>query len=64
VVALTARGRARVRAAVEAWRRLQAELSSALGEDSGRFVEVARRVASLAAAAGAAAAPGAPVVTA
>jgi len=47
VLALTARGRTRVRAAGEAWRRLQASLAADLGEDAARFVEVARRVSAL-----------------
>jgi DNA-binding MarR family transcriptional regulator len=47
VVALTARGRARLRAAGETWRRLQDALAAALGEDAEPFVEMTRRVTSL-----------------
>jgi DNA-binding MarR family transcriptional regulator len=48
VVALTARGRARVRAAGRDWSRLEATLRSALGPDAERLVEVSRRAAALA----------------
>ena len=48
VVALTAKGLDRLRAAGEAWRGLQAALAGALGEDADRFNELARRVTALA----------------
>jgi DNA-binding MarR family transcriptional regulator len=48
VVALTPKGRARLRAAGEAWRGLQVALEAALGEDAARFTELTRRVAALA----------------
>jgi len=48
VVALTAGGRARVRAASRSWSRVQEALSQALGPDAERLVAVARRVTDLA----------------
>lgn len=48
VVALTAEGRARLRAAGEAWRARQAEVEAALGEEAARFTDLSRRVAELA----------------
>ena len=48
VVALTAGGRARVRAAARAWAKVQDSLSSALGADAERLVAIARRVTALA----------------
>lgn len=48
VVALTAGGRARLRGATAAWAKLQDSLSSALGEDAGRLVDITRRVTALA----------------
>ena len=48
VVALTARGLARVRAATGTWARLQESLSAALGPDAGRLVDITRRVTALA----------------
>ncbi|MBL0278038.1 MAG: winged helix-turn-helix transcriptional regulator [Anaeromyxobacter sp.] len=48
VVTLTEAGRERLRQAGEAWRALQGSLGAALGEDAGRFTEVARRVVALA----------------
>jgi DNA-binding MarR family transcriptional regulator len=48
VVALSGRGRRRVRAAAGAWAKVQEELSGALGEDAERLVTVARRVTDLA----------------
>jgi len=47
VVALTPKGRARVQAADQAWRRLQASLAAALGDDAAQFVELTRRVTAL-----------------
>jgi DNA-binding MarR family transcriptional regulator len=44
VVALTARGRVRVRAAARTWARLQESLAGSLGDDAPRLVEGARRV--------------------
>jgi len=48
VVALTPTGSARLRAAGEAWKELQAELTEALGEEAARFTGLTRRVAALA----------------
>jgi DNA-binding MarR family transcriptional regulator len=48
VVALTADGRARLRAAATAWVKVQDALSSALGADAERLVAIARRVTALA----------------
>jgi DNA-binding MarR family transcriptional regulator len=48
VVALTARGRARVRAAARAWAEVQETLSRTLGADAERLVEITRRVTALA----------------
>jgi DNA-binding MarR family transcriptional regulator len=48
VVALTANGRARLRAAARAWARLQEHLSGALGADAEQLVAIARRVTALA----------------
>ena len=48
VVALTARGRKKVRAAAKAWANVQKALSGALGPDAERLVAVARRVTELA----------------
>lgn len=50
VVELTAKGRARVRDAGLAWRRLEGALRSSLGEDADRLVAVAHRVTALTAA--------------
>lgn len=47
VVTLTAQGRARVRAASVAWKRLESSLRAALGDDADRLVAVAERVAAL-----------------
>ena len=47
VVALSARGRARVRAAARAWAEIQDSLGGALGADAGRLVAVSRRVVEL-----------------
>jgi DNA-binding MarR family transcriptional regulator len=47
VVALTARGRTRVRAAARAWAAVQEDLSRTLGADAERLVEIARRVTAL-----------------
>ncbi len=44
-VALTGEGRARIEAAGPAWRRLQASLGAALGDDADRFTELTRRLA-------------------
>lgn len=48
VVALTARGRARSRAAAATWKKVQEHLTRALGEDAARLVDVTRRVTALA----------------
>lgn len=48
VVALTLRGRTRIRAAAAEWARVQETLSGALGQDAERFLAVARRVTELA----------------
>ena len=48
VIALSARGRNRVRAAAKAWSDVQDELSRTLGPDAGRLVEITRRVTALA----------------
>lgn len=48
VVALTARGRARVRAAARAWAAVQEDLARALGPDAERLVDITRRVTALA----------------
>jgi DNA-binding MarR family transcriptional regulator len=48
VVTLTAKGRARVRDASVAWKRLEGSLRSSLGEDAERLVAVAHRVTALA----------------
>jgi len=48
VVALTARGRARRRAAAKAWVKVQHSLSGALGPDAAQLVAIARRVTALA----------------
>lgn len=47
-VALTAGGRARLRAAAKAWARVQDALSTALGGDAEQLVAIARRVTTLA----------------
>jgi DNA-binding MarR family transcriptional regulator len=47
VVTLTAEGRARVRAASVAWKRLEGSLRTSLGEDADRLVTVAHRVTAL-----------------
>lgn len=48
VVALTAEGKARLRAATGAWRALQAALAAALGDDAARLVAVTRRATQVA----------------
>ncbi len=48
IVALTARGRATVRAAARSWSRVQDSLTGNLGPDAARLVEVTRRVTELA----------------
>lgn len=48
VAALTPAGRDRLRAAAAPWRALQADVEAALGDEAGRFTELARRVAALA----------------
>jgi DNA-binding MarR family transcriptional regulator len=48
VVALTAGGRARLRAAARAWSSVQVSLGEALGADAERLVSIARRVTELA----------------
>ncbi len=48
VVALSPRGRARVRAATRAWAQVQEDLSRTLGADAGRLVDITRRVTALA----------------
>jgi DNA-binding MarR family transcriptional regulator len=52
VVALTARGRSRLRGAGEAWRRLEDSLRDSLGPDAEHLIGVSRRVAALAAPGG------------
>jgi DNA-binding MarR family transcriptional regulator len=48
VVSLTEAGRARVRSATGAWKKVQRDLSAALGADAEQLVTMARRVTALA----------------
>jgi DNA-binding MarR family transcriptional regulator len=48
VVALTRLGRARVRAATAAWKKVQEDLTRTLADDAERLVDITRRVTALA----------------